>query len=49
MSDEKRERDASEEEVELRKRVRAGLKVERAVNQPGGRPAPEIAPKGAKE
>ena len=46
---EKRDR-PSEEEIELRKQVRAGLKVERAVNEPGGRPAPAAAPaQGAKE
>lgn len=39
----------SAEEIEQRKQARAGQKVERAVNEPGGRPAPANAPKGAKE
>jgi hypothetical protein len=38
--------DPSEEEIEQRKQYRAGLRVERAVNQPGGRPAPVSAPAG---
>lgn len=40
----------SKEEIELRKQTRAGLRVERAVNEPGGRPAPASAPvSGEKE
>ena len=31
-------------EIEQRKQARTGLPVERAVNEPGGRPAPETAP-----
>lgn len=37
----------SEDEVEERKQARAGLRVERAVNQPGGRQAPATASKDA--
>jgi len=44
------DRKLSDEEIELRRQSRTGLKVERAVNQPGGRPAPTSAPaQGAKE
>lgn len=39
----------SADEIELRKQTRAGLRVERAVNQPGGRPAPVNAPAGAEK
>lgn len=43
------DREVSAEEIEQRKQARAGLKVERAINPPGGRPAPSSAPAGAKE
>jgi hypothetical protein len=37
-------------EIEQRKQARTGLRVERAVNQPGGRPVAVSAPAaGAKE
>jgi hypothetical protein len=40
----------SDEEIELRRQLRTGNRVERAVNLPGGRPAPATAPaQGAKE
>lgn len=40
----------SEQEIEQRKQARAGRKVERAVNPPGGREAPVTAPaEGEKE
>ena len=45
--DEKRE--VSEEEIELRKRTRAGLRVERAINPPGGRETPTTAPRAGAE
>lgn len=44
MSDE-----PSAEEIAQRKQARAGRKVERAVNEPGGRPAPATASEDAKE
>ena len=48
--DEKNEDRPSAEEIELRKQLRTGLRVERAVNQPGGRPAPVTSPReGEKE
>lgn len=39
----------SAEEIEQRKQARAGQKVERAVNQPGGRKASDSAPEGAEK
>lgn len=39
----------SKEEIEQRKQARAGQKVERAVNQPGGRKASDSAPEGAEK
>ena len=45
-----REDRLSAEEIERRKKLRSGLRVERAVNQPGGRPAPVTSPReGEKE
>jgi hypothetical protein len=48
---EERQDDArpSAAEIERRKQVRSGLPVERAVNEPGGRPAPANAPEGAEK
>lgn len=49
MIDEREDREVSDEEIELRKQTRTGLKVERVVNVPGGRTAPQTAPPAGAE